>query len=146
MASSSAVQTTIRGNGKVDRIVVIAASAGGIEALIRILCALPADFPAPILIVQHRTARRPELLARVLQRECRLPVRDAVPEEQLEPGTVYVMPADLHSRLTHDHRLTMGDHATINFLHASADPLFRSAAETFGSRSETLEDVRVERH
>lgn len=135
MTSSTAVHASIRGDGKVDHLVVIASSAGGIAALLTILCSLPRDFPAPILIVQHRTVGRPGLLAKILQRECPLPVRDANPGERLEPGVVYVMPADRHTRVTPDRFFTMSDHTKINFLHASADPLFRSAAETFGSRA-----------
>jgi len=135
MASSTAVRTSIHSNGKVNRVVVMAASAGGIPALSTILCVLPADFRAAILIVQHRTAGRPGMLAKILQRSCRLPVKDADPGEELEPGTVYVMPADRHTRLTPERLFIMGDHVKINFVHASADPLFRSIAETFGSRA-----------
>lgn len=135
MGSSAAVPAGIHDTGKIHHIVVIAASAGGIEALLTVLCGIPADFPAPILILQHRTAGRPGVLAKILQRGCRLPVKDAIPGERLEPGTVYVTPADRHTRVTHEQFFTMGDHAKINFLHASADPLFRSAAETFGARA-----------
>ena len=135
MASSSAVPILVHENGKVDRVVVIAASAGGIEALIAVLCGLPADFPAPILIVLHRRSARPGMLAKILQRDRPLPVRDAKAGEHLESGIVYITPADLHTQIAPDQSLMMGDHAKINFLHASADPLFRSAAASFGGRA-----------
>ncbi len=132
MVASTAVQSAHRDN--VDYLVVIAASAGGVQALLTVLRELPAEFPAPILILQHHRAGRPGMLARVLQRGCRLPVKDASSGEHLRPATVYVLPPDQHTHVTYDHALIMGDHAKINFLHASADPLFRSAASAFGAR------------
>jgi two-component system chemotaxis response regulator CheB len=133
MATSTALKRAAHED--VERVVLIAASAGGIQALITVLCALPANFSAPVLILQHRTTGRPGMLARVLQRGCHLPVKDAHPGDRLESGTVYVTPANRHTRITQDHVMMMSDHIKINFLHASADPLFRSAAEAFGARA-----------
>src|SRR5689334_17098306 len=72
-------QTVRRAPGSPGRydLVVIAASAGGVKALEQLLSALPADFPVPIAIVQHRTAREPDLLARVLSRHTPLVVKTA---------------------------------------------------------------------
>jgi two-component system chemotaxis response regulator CheB len=133
MRSKAAVQAGPQ--DRVDHVVVIGASAGGIQALTVVLRALPATFPAPILILLHRPPGLPGILSRLLQRGCALPVNDANAGDCLEPGSVYVTPSDRHTRITPDHVLVMGDHARINSVHASADPLFRWPAEGFGARA-----------
>ena len=70
------------------RIVVIAASAGGVEALTHILSELPPTFPPAIAIVQHRSLSSPHLLAKILGRKTRLHVKDAEDGEAIEPGVV----------------------------------------------------------
>ena len=71
-------------------IVVIAASAGGVQALQKVLSALPRDFPLPIAVVQHRSSQAPNLLARVLGRHTPLTVKLAAPGETVCAGTVYL--------------------------------------------------------
>lgn len=110
-------------------LVVIAASAGGIDALGRLLAALPADFPVPIAIVQHRTARAPELLPRILARRTALTVKLAEEGELAAPGIVYVAPADQHLVVAGDRTLHLTDGRRIKFLRSSANPLMESAAE-----------------
>jgi len=84
------VRTSIA-RGRYD-LVAIAASAGGVEALATVLAGLPADFPVPVAIVQHRSANPPNLLARVLGRRTGLKVKTAEQSEMLVPGTVYLAP------------------------------------------------------
>jgi len=115
-------------------LVMIAASAGGIKALEQLLSALPADFPVPIAVVQHRTTRQPNLLARVLSRHTSLAVKLAEPSEAMQPGTVYLAPPDLHLIVGRDQRLAFIDGHRIRHVLSSANPLFASAAEVFGGR------------
>ena len=129
--SEMRVQTAERAGG--EQVVVVAASAGGIEALENILPALPGDFGAPIVLVLHRTPRRGELLAKVLARFTTLTVKDAEDGEALLPGTVYVAPADQHASITDDRHLALHDQKKINFVSSSAEPLFRSAAAVYGA-------------
>jgi two-component system chemotaxis response regulator CheB len=77
-------------------VVGIGASAGEVSALPIVLSALPANFPATILVVLHMGPRGPSYLARMLARDCRLPVRYAVDGEALEPATVFVAPPGAH--------------------------------------------------
>lgn len=112
-----------------SQLVVVGSSAGGIEALSTLVSTLPADFPAPIVLAQHLDPKRPSYLAEILSRHSTLPVRTVVDHAALEPGIVFVVPANRHVEITdHDISLTTVDG---NGPKPSIDRLFRSAAETF---------------
>jgi two-component system chemotaxis response regulator CheB len=119
--------------GRYD-LVAIAASAGGVEAISTLLAALPADFPIPIAIVQHRTTQPPNLQAKVLGRHSRLAVKIAEQDELMRAGTVYLAPPDLHLTVRADRSVNLGDGHRIRHVLSSANPLFSSAAETLGGR------------
>jgi two-component system chemotaxis response regulator CheB len=74
------------------RIVVIGASAGGIDTLRSLLAQLPRHFAAPIGIVLHTSAESPGVMAEILGREARLPVTLAADGRRLQPGHAYVAP------------------------------------------------------
>lgn len=86
-------------------LVAIGASSGGPQALTTVLSALPADFPAPIVIVQHVDAQFSQELARWLDSQCSLKVRLAEVGDELLPGQVLVAGADDHLVLTASQRL-----------------------------------------
>jgi two-component system, chemotaxis family, protein-glutamate methylesterase/glutaminase len=113
-------------------LVTIAASAGGIQALWQVLSSLPVDFPLPIAIVQHRTARAPDRLASVLGRKTRLHVARAVEGEPLSAGRVYLAPPDAHLTVRPDKRFGFMDGRKIHHVRSSADPLMASAAASLG--------------
>jgi two-component system chemotaxis response regulator CheB len=113
-------------------LVVIAASAGGIQALRLILAGLPADFPAAVLVVQHLEPGRPSRLAEVLGYVCPLPVAEAAGGEPLEAGRVFVAPPGHHMVVGEDGRLELSDAPPVRFSRPSADPLFASVAERCG--------------
>src|SRR5262249_48073435 len=73
-----------------------ARSAGGVEALHAVAAALPADFPVPVLIVQHMDPRHKSMLAGLLARRCRLRVKQATHEEDIRGGTIYIAQPDMH--------------------------------------------------
>ena len=85
-------------------LVVIGASAGGIDALSRLVATLPPSFPAPIVIAQHLDPTRLSHLGEILQRASPLPVHTVVDHTPLTAGTIYVVPANYHVMLT-DHDL-----------------------------------------
>jgi two-component system chemotaxis response regulator CheB len=117
-----------------DAVVVIAASRGGVAALSTILASLPGSFPAPVLIVQHRSTAPPVRLAAVLGRATELTVKTAEPAESMRPGVVYVAPPDRHLLIERDLTVTLQDGRRIRHLRSSANPLFESAAATMGTR------------
>jgi len=114
-------------------VVVVAASAGGLRALQTLLAGLSADFPASIVIVQHRAAARTSLLEHILARRSRLPVKTAEEGEAMQPGIVYVARPDYHLFFADDGRFGYRDGTRIRGVLSSANPLFNSAARVFQS-------------
>jgi two-component system chemotaxis response regulator CheB len=114
------------------RVVGVGASAGGIEALLEVLAALPPEFPHPVCVVLHIPAKGDDLLAQVLDRRCPLPVRTARQAESLLAGRVYVAPSDRHLVVRGQVvGLTRGAHE--NGVRPAVDVLLRSVAESCGS-------------
>ena len=116
------------------RLVTMAASAGGVRALGRVLSELPEDFPAPIAIVQHRSAKDPNLMARVLSRHTALAVKTAEEGDELHAGTVYLAPPEWHLRVGPGRRFALADGRRIRHVLSSANPLFESAARELDGR------------
>jgi two-component system, chemotaxis family, CheB/CheR fusion protein len=111
-------------------LVVVGSSAGGIEVLSTLMATLPHDFPAPIVIAQHLDPQRPSHLSEILARRSHLPIRTILDHEKLEPGHVYVVPADRHVEISDGH-LTL--HANRQSRPVpSINLLFRSAAQAYG--------------
>lgn len=94
-------------------VVVIGGSAGGIPALIGLLSALPADFPIPILAVQHLPAALPSILPAILGWRTKLRVKWAADGEVIAPGTVHVAPPDRHLLAAPGGRTLLSDAARI---------------------------------
>ncbi|HZF10588.1 MAG TPA: chemotaxis protein CheB [Thermoanaerobaculia bacterium] len=113
-------------------IIVIGASAGGVEALLQIVSALPADLPAVVLTALHLGAG-PSALPEILTRAGRLPAGHPVHGEPLRRGRIYVAPPDRHL-LLHDGRLRIERGAKENGHRPAIDVLFRSAAQAYGPR------------
>src|SRR5947209_5475715 len=112
-----------------SQMVVVGSSAGGIEALTNLVHTLPIDFPAPIVVAQHLDPSRESHLGEILSRSSTLPVRTLSDYDKLEPGVVYVVPANRDVEITdHDIRLVAGTHRS----RPSIDFLFASAADAFG--------------
>jgi len=116
-------------------VVVVATSLGGREALELLLEPLPADFPAPVVVVQHLDAQAPSYLPEMLARRTRLAVKFAEAGEPLCPSTVYVAVPGRHLLIGPDRRCMLSDEPPVRFSRPSADPLFASAAELFGART-----------
>jgi len=114
-------------------IVVIGASAGGIEALRVLVGGLPADLPASLFLVLHTSPEAPSMLADILDRSGRLPAIVPDDGEHIQPGTIYVAPPDRHL-LVEPNRVRVTRGPKENRFRPAIDPLFRSAAQTYGPR------------
>ena len=115
-------------------IVALAASAGGLNALTHVLQALPSDFAAAIVVVQHLDPRHRSLMAELLNRQSRLSVKQAEEGDRLKPSSVYVAPPDRHLLVNADGTLSLSRTELVNFLRPSADLLFESVAASFKDR------------
>jgi two-component system, chemotaxis family, protein-glutamate methylesterase/glutaminase len=113
----------------------LAASTGGPPALARVLDALPADFPAPILIVQHMGAAFMEGFASWLDGLSPIRVAVARDGELALPGRAYVAPGDRHLTLTPGGVLRLSGAAPVSGQRPSATVLFQSLARSVGSRT-----------
>ena len=114
-------------------IVVIGASSGGVDALMRLVARLPAGLPAAVHVVQHTGPGAPGLLGKILDRAGPLAVRMAGDDEPFAFGEIRVAPPDHHLVLTTEGvRLDRGP--TENRVRPAIDVLFRSAAIALGPR------------
>jgi two-component system, chemotaxis family, protein-glutamate methylesterase/glutaminase len=116
-------------------IVALAASAGGLKALGQVLAALPGDFPAAIVVVQHLAPQRPSLLAALLNRQAQLRIQQAQMGDRLQVGTALIAPPDWHLLVQPDGLIALTHTERIHFSRPAADRLFESVAESFQQRS-----------
>ena len=123
----------MRRNDSLRNIVVIGASAGGVEALIDLCRALPSDLPAVVGVVIHRSPWFRSDIAGLYGLGAKIRVREGQAGEKLEMGTVYFAPADHHMVFNRTHiELLRGP--KVHFTRPAVDCLFLSAASAFGNR------------
>ncbi|MEG3840180.1 chemotaxis response regulator protein-glutamate methylesterase [Microcoleus sp. herbarium14] len=131
ISSNSAVNI----KSKVE-IVAVGVSTGGPNALEAILQDLPANFPVPIVIVQHMPPVFTKRLADRLTEKCKIRVEEAVTGGILEPGVVWIAPGDYHLVLEKQGfgaRIVTNQEARENSCRPAVDVLFRSAAKIYGA-------------
>lgn len=115
---------------RLDQLIVVGASAGGVEALSELLRSVPAGMATPFVIAQHLNPSRPSHLDEILARNSPLPVRVAVNGQRIEPGSVYVVPANRDAEIE-DGAFALhepGERRPV----PSIDRLLRSAARELG--------------
>lgn len=115
-------------------VVVIGASAGGINALTEVVSNLPGDLPAAVILVQHLKPDYKTQLHKYLAYRCPLQVRLAEDGFPLEAGVIYVSVPGLHIEIKDGH-LALHKGKPVHYIWPSADILFSSAAEEYGSRA-----------
>ncbi|BAJ01424.1 protein-glutamate methylesterase/protein-glutamine glutaminase [Shewanella violacea] len=130
-ATSLRTTTLIRATGKKYRLLLIGTSTGGPVALQRILTKLPANYPHPILLIQHMPAAFTPAFASRLNGLCKIEVKEAESGDQLKPGTAYLAPGGKQMMLERG-----GVHGRIKVLAGSADMNYKPSVDiTFASAS-----------
>lgn len=123
-------------NGVVDlprvEAIVMGASAGGVEALLKLLEPLRAGFVLPIIIVLHLPEERRSLLAEVFARRLNLPAKEANDKQHIEAGTVYFASPGYHLSVEQDRSLSLSLEDRLHYSRPSIDYLFESAADVYG--------------
>jgi two-component system chemotaxis response regulator CheB len=130
----TATQRILRPAGRQIDAVVIAGSAGGLEAMLRILSVLPAGFRLPLIALLHLPGDGDSKLAEVLGARLAIPVEEAMDKARIAPGTLYVAPGGYHLLVEQDHSLALSCEAPVNFSRPSIDVLMSSAADAWGAR------------
>lgn len=116
-------------------LVAIGASTGGPVALKQLLRALPADFPVPIVVVQHMAGGFLQGLAGWLAHSCALSAEVARPGTELRPGRIYLAPDGAHMRVAPLLQLTFDAGAAVNGHRPAVSCLLGSVAAHYGSRA-----------
>ncbi len=119
-------------------VLAIGASTGGPNALAEVFRGLPADFPVPILIVQHMPPMFTRLLAERLTAEFRIPVQEAKSGAVLQPGRAWIAPGDYHLSVVRDGtaiRTLIHQEPPENSCRPAVDVMLRSVAQVYGAGS-----------
>ncbi len=117
--------------GKKYEAIVVGTSAGGLYALSNILTELPAEYPLPIMVVQHRSKDKKELLEDILQHKCKIKIKQADEKEKIEKGCVYIAPPDYHLLIETDLTFSLSSDQYVSYSRPSIDVLFESAAAAY---------------
>jgi two-component system chemotaxis response regulator CheB len=113
-------------------IVVVGTSWGGLNALRELVGALPADFRIPAVLVQHRHRQSDHLLSTFLQERTRMDVVEVEDKMPIEPGTLFVAPADYHLLIDRGF-FSLSTDPPVRYSRPSIDVTFYSAADAYGA-------------
>lgn len=116
-------------------IAVVGTSWGGLAALRELVSCLPDDLRIPVVLIQHRHKMSDDALPRLLQDRTGLHVCEAEDKMPIEPGHVYVAPADYHLLVEPDNYFELSVEEPIRYSRPSIDVTFTSAADSFGART-----------
>lgn len=111
-------------------LVVIGTSLGGMDALKVLLPSLPADFPVPVVILQHRQAESEGNLCALLGRYSTLPVHEVEDKDPILPGRIYLAPANYHLLAEPGH-FALSTEGPVSYARPSLDVFLESAADAY---------------
>jgi len=112
--------------------IVMGVSSGGMSAMKIMLPIFPKNFSIPVIIVQHIGARAVNEWIKLLHNKCRIHIKEADEKELIEPGNVYIAPANYHLLIEKDRTFSLTIDERVNYARPAIDVLFESAAETYG--------------
>jgi two-component system, chemotaxis family, protein-glutamate methylesterase/glutaminase len=118
-------------NEREYKAVVIGASAGGMDAIKKILSNLPKKTSLPVIIVQHISSRSDSYWIKILNKECELKVKEADEKEIIANGVVYIAPPGYHLMIEKDFTFSLASDERVNYSRPSIDVLFETAADAY---------------
>ncbi len=118
---------------KLKNTMLIGGSAGALAVVLQIVQALSLDMELAVLVVLHRKQAEENVLLEVVRSKTRFEVREAEDKDEMQPGVIYLAPADYHVLIERDNTLTLDDSEKVNYSRPSIDVSFESAAEIYGS-------------
>jgi two-component system chemotaxis response regulator CheB len=113
--------------------VVIGGSAGGVDALVAVLPAIPAGWTLPVFCILHVPGDRDSRLAELFDERLPVPVREAVDKAPVEPGTVYFAGSGYHLSIERDRTFSISCEPPVAFARPAIDVLMESAADAYGA-------------
>jgi len=111
---------------------VIGGSAGGVDALLTLVPALPACFSLPVVCILHLPADRESRLAQLLGYRAALPVREAADKQPIVAGTVYLATPGYHLSVERDRSFSLSCEPPVHFARPAIDVLMESSADAYG--------------
>lgn len=115
-------------------VLAIGSSWGGVDLLMRLVRELPQDWTLPVVIVQHQHPNSGPALERILGKLTRLAVRDVEDKDKLEPGHVYIAPANYHLLIEDDGCFSLTIEAPVKYCRPAVDVTFASVARVYQQR------------
>ncbi|MCU1763970.1 chemotaxis protein CheB [Pseudomonas protegens] len=112
--------------------IVVGASAGGVEALLKLFSGFARGFRLPVIVVLHLPDERRSQLAEVFDRRLALAVKEADDKEQIVPGTLYFAAPGYHLSVEQDRSLSLSQEERLHHSRPAIDYLFESAADAYG--------------
>lgn len=120
--------------GRRTELVVIGGSAGGVDALVGLLPAVPQDYRAAVVCILHVPGDRESRLAEVFDLRAALPVREARDKEPIQPGVIYFAGSGYHLSVERDGCFSLSCEPPVQFARPAIDVLMESAADAYGPR------------
>jgi len=116
------------------KLIIIAGSAGSLQVILDIISTIGRDLPLSVVIVIHRTVVFESGLEDLLSGRTRATIREVEEKDPIQPGTIYLAPADYHLLVEEDHTFSLDYSEKVNFSRPSIDVTFRSAADVYGEK------------
>jgi len=129
-AGEDALRATLR--GRRFEAVLIGGSAGGVDALVALLPAIPAGYTLPVFCILHLPGGRESRLAELFDERLPVPVKEAADKEEVNPGTVYFAGAGYHLSVERDRTFSLSCEPPVHFARPAIDVLMESSADTYG--------------
>ena len=128
--ADDALRASLR--GRRFEAVVIGGSAGGVDALVALLPALPAGFTLSVFCILHVPGNRDSRLAELFDERLPMPVKEAADKEEIAPGTVYFAGAGYHLSVERDRTFSLSCEPPVHFARPAIDVLMESSADVYG--------------